>query len=586
MFPRYFKTTKIQFLYWIVLAFGLTRSLSGQDFDPVNLFVSGENGISEFRIPALLTTKSGILLAVCDARVDRPGDVPNNIDQVLRRSTDGGNSWTPLLTILDFVNQEGGADPQLLQDQITNRIFLFYTYCPGRNEVKFGPNRNRRHLSLQYIYSDDDGENWSIPLVVEYGLKKHGWHSMWPGPGKGLQLATGKLIVPITVADTNRMYSYFLFSNDHGDTWNISSLIGQDINEPTIIEREDGSLLVNARNKTGKRAITYSDDQGKSWSNIRFHHQLVEPSCQGSMIRLDESNILLFSNPSHPNSRKNLTIKVSMDGGRSWPLRKLIHAGPSGYSCLTILPDGNVGLLYENGDKSPYEKISFVKIPLQWLLHEEQMVVVTFGNSTTATRSNIDQVYAQRMLSDLNTNGLSCKIINAGVRGSHTGSIADNDRHKTLHALDRFETDVLTIKPDLVTLCFGLNDAWIDNVDSTAVSRIPLDKYRENLEYMVKTLKANGSIALLMTPNPIGKKFESWRYKRVENYAREVRDLAKKFEIPLLDTWNLFYSYAESRGDIIDELLLDGLHPNDLGHEVIAENLVKLIMEIYELKSR
>lgn len=344
-----------------------------QSPQPVDLFVSGSKGVVEFRIPSMITSNTGTILAVCDARVDRTGDVPNNIDQVIRRSLDNGQTWEEIRTIVDFADQEGAADPQLIQDSGTGRIFLFYTYCPGRNDVTSGPNRNRRYLSLQYIYSDDDGITWSLPLVVEHGLKKAGWHSMWPAPGRGTQLKNGRLIVPITVSDTTHMYSYYIYSDDNGDTWNISGRIGTDINEPTLVEIDHNTLLVNARNRAGgKRGIVLSKDGGKSWSEVLFHDELIEPGCQGSCIKYHYGNkdILLFSNPEHPRQRVNMTVKISYDDGKTWPDKRTIYDGPSAYSCLTVMPDGEIGLLFENGKESPYEKISFIKFPLEWLINK------------------------------------------------------------------------------------------------------------------------------------------------------------------------------------------------------------------------
>ena len=356
---------------FIIIFFSINEG-HGQEVKGLDLFVSGDEGVHEFRIPSMITTKSGAILAVCDARVDKQGDVPNNIDQVIKRSLDNGNTWDKLRTIVDFPNQEGAADPQLLQDQETGRIFLFYTYCPGRNEVTEGPNRNRRHLALQYIYSDDDGKSWSLPIVGEYGLKKEGWHSIWPGPGRGLQLENGRLIAPVTVSDTLHMYSYFLFSDDHGHSWQMSNLMGTDINEPTMVELDDHTLLLNARNRTGNRAMVSSSDGGDNWSEVSYHKDLIEPGCQGSFIKysVKGKSILLFSNPADSKQRKNMTVRMSNDNGKTWPVKKVIYEGPSAYSCLTILPNGKIGLLYENGAESPYERISFVSLDVNWFLEK------------------------------------------------------------------------------------------------------------------------------------------------------------------------------------------------------------------------
>ena len=362
---------------WIVLLSLVISSMTASCLmaqSPMDIFISGTAGVVEFRIPSMITLSSGTVIAVCDARVDRKGDVPNNIDQVIRRSPDNGKTWEEIRTVVDFANQEGAADPSLIQDSETGRIFLFYTYCPGRNDVAEGGNAKRRHLSLQYVFSDDNGITWSLPLVVEHGIKKDGWHSMWPGPGRGTLLSDGRLILPVTVFDFEHFYSYYLYSNDHGNSWDISGNIGTDINEPTLVEIDENTLLVNARNKTGKRAIVRSGDKGKTWSEIIYHEDLPEPGCQGSCIRISDSkgkNILLFSNPANQKKRSHMTIKLSYDNGKSWPVKRLIYEGPSAYSCLTVMPDGEIGLLYENGKKSPYEKISFVKFPLEWILNKK-----------------------------------------------------------------------------------------------------------------------------------------------------------------------------------------------------------------------
>ena len=337
------------------------------------IFISGTEGVVEFRIPALITLKSGTVMAVCDARVDKKGDVPNNIDQVIRRSRDNGRTWDNIQRVVDFANQEGAADPSLIQDPETGRVFVFYTYCPGRNDVTEGGNAKRRHLQLQYVFSDDEGDSWSLPVVVEHGIKKDGWHSMWPAPGRGTLLSGGRLAVPVTVFDLENFHTFYLYSDDHGDSWQLSSKVGTTINEATLVELEKNKLFVNARNRTGNRAVVLSNDGGETWSDIIYHEELPEPGCQGSCIGIRDGQgkkILLFSNPANQNKRSHMTVKASYDNGKTWPVQRLIHEGPAAYSCLTVMPDGEIGLLYENGEKSPYEKITFIKFPLDWIVNK------------------------------------------------------------------------------------------------------------------------------------------------------------------------------------------------------------------------
>ena len=340
--------------------------------EPETLFKKGDAGIAEFRIPSLITTIKGTLLAVCDGRVDRSGDVPNNIDLVMRRQVKE-QDWESIKRIVNFAGNHGAADPSLVQDRTTGRIFLFYGFCPGRNNITEGPNRDRRHLMLQYVFSDDDGESWSTPIHIDYEIRKDNWHSSWPSPGRGLQLKNGRLVVPCTIYKTTKqMYSSLVYSDDHGESWQCSDA-AVDINEPTLVELSNGNLMVNARNQIPPRryrAVTCSNDGGENWGEVKIEEQLPDPNCQGSLIRnvffkdKKELDLLILSNNATNDGRKNLTVTISNDDGKTWNSKILIHEGPSAYSCLTILPNGNIGLLYENGKKSPYEAISFIKLKI------------------------------------------------------------------------------------------------------------------------------------------------------------------------------------------------------------------------------
>lgn len=209
------------------------------------------------------------------------------------------------------------------------------------------------------------------------------------------------------------------------------------------------------------------------------------------------------------------------------------------------------------------------KIPLK---------IVAFGNSTTAYRKTITGVYSQRMPEYFQRDNIPVQIFNEGVGGSHTGRISDNSLHKIRHALDRFD-DILARHPDIVTFNFGINDSWVDSDDSTGVSRIPLIKFRENLLYMVGTLKKMNIDVIIMTPSGFGKNIPAWRKKRTDGYALVIRDIAKKEDIPLIDQWKLMSSSNFLKGREIDSFLLpDGIHTNDAWHKVLAEKLSATII--------
>jgi len=207
----------------------------------------------------------------------------------------------------------------------------------------------------------------------------------------------------------------------------------------------------------------------------------------------------------------------------------------------------------------------------------ERLKIVTFGNSTTATRSTITGVYSQRLPELLLKENIPNIIYNEGVGGSHTGHLTDNNRHKVRHALDRLESDVIEKKPDITIVCFGINDSWIDT--GKDVPRIPLEDFEKNLNYIVETIQKEGSSVILMTPNALGKRHEKWRYDTTEKYVEVIRNIAIQQEVILIDQWEIWENYSSS-GKNIDDFLLDGTHPNDKWHKELAEILTDRIQLI------
>lgn len=208
----------------------------------------------------------------------------------------------------------------------------------------------------------------------------------------------------------------------------------------------------------------------------------------------------------------------------------------------------------------------------------QRVKIVAFGNSITSRRASIDSVYGDRLPGILAGYGIACEVINRGVGSSHSGRLTDNDFAKVSHALDRFETDVLAQEPDIVIIGFGTNDAYIDGDDPNGPSRIPLKKYRENLAYMITELKKNGTLVVLMAPSPFAFPEERmYQDRRLYTYVKVVRRLAKKYRVGISDNYRLFTDYGKRTGSYA-ELLPDGVHPDDKGHEMIAQNIAKEIV--------
>ncbi|MCP4092710.1 MAG: hypothetical protein GY747_04605 [Planctomycetes bacterium] len=340
------------------------------------LFERGQGGVHTYRTPALVTTNNGVMIAACDARINSSRDLPNNIDTVLRRSTDGGETWRPIQNVIDWSGKEGTADPSLLVDRETGRIWCAVTWSETTHWRNSKPGFGRDTFHNLLIYSDNDGETWSEPKDITESLKDPEWRSVWFSPGSGIQSASGRLFLPFSAADAEgNDSSWAAISDDHGKNWSRVGPIGAKTNENMIAQLADGTLICNLRSRHGKnqRGVCFSRDNGDHWSPMKHDAGLTEPVCQASLLTVpadqspDGREWLVFCNP-NSTKRENLTVKVSFDGGNTWPIARVLHAGPTAYSSLTILPQGGLGVLYERGIKGAYEGISFAALPWQWLM--------------------------------------------------------------------------------------------------------------------------------------------------------------------------------------------------------------------------
>ncbi|UCG58976.1 MAG: exo-alpha-sialidase, partial [Phycisphaerales bacterium] len=279
------------------------------------------------------------------------------------------------------------GNPCPVVDGDTGTIWLLMTWNHGDDaESAIKKNTGRDTRRVWVCKSDDDGVTWSRPVEITGTTKRPAWRWYATGPGVGIQLRKGprkgRLIIPcdhsaVSPDDPTGYNSHVIFSDDHGKTWKIGGVIGPKVNECQIVELSDGTLMLNMRNydrsKTA-RAIATSNDGGHTWSEVTHDPTLVEPICQASFLRYTiqperNRNRLLFSNPAHRERglRRDMTIRMSYDEGKRWPVARLLHPGPSAYSCLAVLPNGDIGCLYEAGQKHPYERIVFARADIGWL---------------------------------------------------------------------------------------------------------------------------------------------------------------------------------------------------------------------------
>lgn len=334
-------------------------SINAQDkpiFEERAIFSAKLDGVNNFRIPSIITLPSGTVLALCEARY---GGDKSPTDLVLRRSLDNGESWGKIETIL---KGQGGAimNPTPVFDESNGTLWLFVNYL--RKTVGYD--------RLWAVKSLDEGVTWSDPIDLTPDLGP-----VHIGPATGVQLKNGRLIIPGRDGDEDTK-SLVVYSDDSGKTWKKGDLAKPDTNESQAVELADGKLMINMRseNGSGLRGVAISDDGGETWSQAYDDSTLIDPVVQATIKRYslkeeNGKNRILFANPaqSERGNRTNMTVRLSYDEGKTWPVSKVIHEGPSAYSNLTVMEDGTIGLLYEGGEKSAYEEIRFAKFNLEWL---------------------------------------------------------------------------------------------------------------------------------------------------------------------------------------------------------------------------
>jgi sialidase-1 len=373
---------KIQFPFILLCGFILTKAMLAQEAatpkgeptmtvsEPVHtdVFRGGEDGYHTYRIPSIIATLKGTLIAFCEGRKENRRD-QSPTDMVLKRSVDGGKKWMAMQVVVKAV-PDAAMDPCPLVDRTTGVIWLVYDYWPhgfqGKKIRGLGPDA----VSCWVTHSADDGVTWAAPVNITPTTKKPHWSGVAHGPGVGIQTRSGRLIVPSNQHADGRS-SLITYSDDHGKTWQLGGEVGPAVGESQVVELADGTYMLNMRSTRAmhRRAIATSADGGKTWSPIHDDPTLIEPVCQGSFIRYTLAaehgrNRLLFCNPGSEQSRVNGTVRLSYDEGQTWPIAKTLVPGSFAYNCLTVFKDMTVGCLYETDS---YGRIRFTRFTLDWL---------------------------------------------------------------------------------------------------------------------------------------------------------------------------------------------------------------------------
>lgn len=362
------------------------------------VYTSGQEGHKTYRIPAIIKNKQGHLLAFAEGRVNGSGDF-GDINIVLKISRDQGRTWSALATLVDYQDLQAGnptpildtTDPRFPQ----GRIFLFYnTGNNHENEIREGKGLRE----VWYITSTDGGLTWSSAVNITSQVHrpnqpsrnsaytfKEDWRHYANGPGHGMQFTqgphAGRMLIAANHSEGPRgergsdYRAHTFYTDDHGDTFHLGASIAiPGSNESSAAEISGGKLLMNIRNQRGdirQRIIGLSEDGSASWKETYFDPQLPDPICQGSILTIAQKKqafTLAFSNAADTKNRDNLTIRISQDDGRTWPISIPVDNGASAgespkdftaYSDLVLLDSKNIGIVYERKD---YSQIVFKKI--------------------------------------------------------------------------------------------------------------------------------------------------------------------------------------------------------------------------------
>ncbi|PID29546.1 MAG: sialidase [Candidatus Cloacimonadota bacterium] len=363
----------MKILYMIILAtISLTASpmIGGKEnMENTPIFKSlfetkTDKKIGCYRIPSIVTAPNGDLIATIDERVPSCGDLKWNrdINIVMRRSSDNGDSWSEIETIVNYPLGKSASDPSMIVDKVTGTVFLFFNFMDLDNEKDV--------YYLRVTKSVDNGKTWSEPVDITSQIAKPEWHKDFKfiTSGRGIQTSSGKLVHTMV---NLKNHLHLFASKDHGESWYLIDTPIENGDESKVVELIDGSWMVNSRinGGAGYRYVHISNDEGKTWVS-KPDPTLVDPGCNASIVRYSsidsgsDKDRILFSNANDKTDRKNMTVRISYDEGKTWTKGKTIYEGSSAYSSMTILKNGDIGLFFERDE---YKDNVFVKFSLEWL---------------------------------------------------------------------------------------------------------------------------------------------------------------------------------------------------------------------------
>ncbi|MDX1983536.1 MAG: sialidase family protein [Bryobacteraceae bacterium] len=373
---------------WIlVLAVWAPAAHSQPQLTHVDVFRAGQAGYASYRIPAIVTAADGSLIAFAEARRDNRGDPgAGDIEVVMSRSTNNGDSWSAMQVVDDPGVKWAASNPTPLLDRSNGRLWLFFNrWEPGFGTIRSMPGTANNQIWARW--SDDHGRTWSPPRDLTRAARDYDhWGAMFLGPGGAIQTKSGRLLIPAAMkpdaysvlgsaggftGPVQLMRAYTLISDDHGQTWRRGALVGALTNENQLVELADGAILMDARQNAGDhRWNMTSQDGGETWSQPRPGQSLSPVATGIERYTLQTAGAdrdrLLWTGPSMP-GRRHLVVRVSYDEGQTWLNERVLYGGFAAYSDLTLLPDGTPCVLWERGLSEATQYITFTRFNREFL---------------------------------------------------------------------------------------------------------------------------------------------------------------------------------------------------------------------------
>lgn len=374
----------VQFLLLFLMCISASWTWASDAPERTVLFNMGDYDSQYWRIPALVTAADNSLVAVVDKRGSSLGDLPNTISIMSRRSTDNGKNWSEPVVVAQGGNGKTYGDPAVVLDKKTGNLICMFV---GDQGLWNATPDNRQGIYVSK--STDNGVSWSEPVAItdQVYANHSGWYAGFAGSGHGLCLKDGRLMFVLAIRATSAtgvpLHNYAIYSDDGGDNWTLSTNAATTAgDEAKVVELENGDILMSIRNpRKGNRIFCKSTDRGQTWGKAYFETELKDPACNGDIIRYSYStdegsegkSRLLHSLPESTTTRENVTIYLSEDDGETWPIKKRLVDGYSAYSSLTVLSDGTIGALVEEGkwdSNLPGEdgfQLVFYRFTMDWL---------------------------------------------------------------------------------------------------------------------------------------------------------------------------------------------------------------------------